>query len=52
MDYGIYYTRYPSVLEGSSDAIWIIDQDDHTSTSGFLILVEELFHGAQRSKRV
>ena len=36
MDYGIYYTRYPSVLEGFSDASWITDRDDHTSTSGWI----------------
>jgi len=36
MDYGIYYTGYPSVLEGFSDASWITDQDDHTSTSGWI----------------
>ena len=36
MDYGIYYTGYPSVLEGFSDASWITDRDDHTSTSGWI----------------
>ncbi|KAH9726106.1 hypothetical protein KPL70_008133 [Citrus sinensis] len=36
MDYGIYYTGYPLVLEGFSDASWITDRDDHTSTSGWI----------------
>ena len=34
MDYGIYYTGYPSVLEGFFNTSWITDRDDHTSTSG------------------
>ncbi|KAH9688010.1 Shikimate O-hydroxycinnamoyltransferase [Citrus sinensis] len=36
MDYGIYCTGYPLVLEGFSDASWITDRDDHTSTSGWI----------------
>ena len=35
-DYGIYYSRYPSVLEGYSDASWITNKDNHTSTIGWV----------------
>ena len=28
MDYGLHYNRYPSVLEGYSDANWISDADE------------------------
>ena len=34
IDYGIVYTGYPSVLEGYTDASWITDSKDHSSTSG------------------
>lgn len=37
MDYGIYYTGYPSILEGFLDASQIINLDDHTSTSGWFV---------------
>ncbi len=36
MDYGIYYSGYPSVLEGFSDASWITEREDHSSTSGWI----------------
>ena len=36
IDYGIVYTGYPSVLEGYTDAGWITDSEDHSSTSGWI----------------
>ena len=36
IDYGIVYTWYPSVLEGYTDAGWITDSEDHSSTSGWI----------------
>ena len=38
-DYGICYTGYPSVLEGFSDASWITNKDDHSSTSGWIFML-------------
>ena len=35
-DYGIHYSGYPSVFEGFTDASWITDKDDHTSTIGWI----------------
>ncbi|KAK9942775.1 hypothetical protein M0R45_008423 [Rubus argutus] len=35
-NYGLHYTRYPSVLEGYSDANWISDSKDSKSTSGYI----------------
>ena len=35
-NYGLHYTRYPSVLEGYSDANWISDIKDSKSTSGYV----------------
>ena len=37
-DFGICYSGYPSVLEGFSDASWITNKDDHSSTSGWVFL--------------
>ncbi|XP_028101612.1 uncharacterized protein LOC114300934 [Camellia sinensis] len=34
INYGIFYNGYPAVLEGFMDASWIIDREDHSSTSG------------------
>ncbi|XP_058208299.1 secreted RxLR effector protein 161-like [Rhododendron vialii] len=36
IDYGIIYSGYPSVLEGYTDANWITEQNDHSSTSGWV----------------
>ena len=36
IDYGIVYTRYPSVLEGYTYACWITDSENHSSTSGWI----------------
>ena len=35
-DYGLHYTRYPTVLEAHSDGNWISDIKDSKSTSGFV----------------
>jgi hypothetical protein len=35
-NYGLHYTRFPSVIEGYSDANWITDSGDSKSTSGFV----------------
>lgn len=39
MDYGLCYLGYPSVLEGYSDASWISNVEDHSSTSGWVFLL-------------
>lgn len=36
MVYGIVYGGYPTVLEGFTDASWISDREDHSSTSGWI----------------
>jgi hypothetical protein len=36
LNYGVYYTRYPTVLEGYSDANWIFDTNDTKSMSGYV----------------
>ncbi|XP_071708837.1 secreted RxLR effector protein 161-like [Rutidosis leptorrhynchoides] len=38
IDYGITYTGFPSVLEGYSDASWITNVEDHSSTTGWIFL--------------
>ena len=35
-NYGLHYSKYPSVLEGYCDANWISDTKDSKSTSGYL----------------
>jgi hypothetical protein len=39
MDFGLTYTGFPSVLEGYSDASWITNMEDHSSTSGWVFLL-------------
>nr|KAJ0192903.1 hypothetical protein LSAT_V11C800431030 [Lactuca sativa] len=39
MNYGLTYNGYPSVLEGYSDASWINNLEDHSSTSGWVFLL-------------
>nr|GEW91654.1 zinc finger, CCHC-type [Tanacetum cinerariifolium] len=39
MDYGLTYSGYPSIIEGYSDAIWINNMEDHSSTSGWVFLL-------------
>ncbi|GJW24657.1 reverse transcriptase domain-containing protein [Tanacetum coccineum] len=39
MDYRLIYTGYPSVLEGYTDASWISNTKDNSSTSGWVFLL-------------
>nr|KAJ0199050.1 hypothetical protein LSAT_V11C600338430 [Lactuca sativa] len=39
MTYGLTYSGYPSILEGYSDASWINNLEDHSSTSGWVFLL-------------
>ncbi|GJV06002.1 zinc finger, CCHC-type containing protein [Tanacetum coccineum] len=39
MDYKLTYTGYPSVLEGYTDASWISNSEDNSSTSGWVFLL-------------
>ncbi|GJX34128.1 zinc finger, CCHC-type containing protein [Tanacetum coccineum] len=39
MEYRLTYTGYPSVLEGYTDASWISNSKDNSSTSGWVILL-------------
>ncbi|GKB71168.1 zinc finger, CCHC-type containing protein [Tanacetum coccineum] len=39
MDYRLAYTGYPSVLEGYTNASWISNTDDNSSTSGWVFLL-------------
>ncbi|GKC97506.1 zinc finger, CCHC-type containing protein [Tanacetum coccineum] len=39
MDYRLMYTGYPSVLEGYTDASWISNIEDNSSTSGLVFLL-------------
>ena len=39
INYGLTYVGFPSVLEGYSDASWITNIEDHSSTSGWVFLL-------------
>ncbi|GJR03430.1 zinc finger, CCHC-type containing protein [Tanacetum coccineum] len=39
MDYSLTYNGYPSVLEGYTDASWINNTEDNSSTSGWVFLL-------------
>ncbi|GJU58322.1 zinc finger, CCHC-type containing protein [Tanacetum coccineum] len=39
MDYRLIHTGYPSVLEGYTDASWISNTEDNSSTSGWVFLL-------------
>ncbi|GJR00472.1 zinc finger, CCHC-type containing protein [Tanacetum coccineum] len=39
MDYKLTYTGYPSVLEGYTDASWISNTEENSSTSGWVFLL-------------
>ncbi|GJW09641.1 zinc finger, CCHC-type containing protein [Tanacetum coccineum] len=39
MDYRLTYTSYPSVLEGYTDASWISNTEDNSSTSGWVFML-------------
>jgi len=36
IDWSWYYRKFPSVLEGYSDANWELDKDEINSTSGYV----------------
>ncbi|CAM8887016.1 unnamed protein product [Rhodiola kirilowii] len=39
MNLGLVYSKFPSVIEGFSDASWISNEEDHSSTSGWVFLL-------------
>ncbi|KAL0373332.1 UNVERIFIED_CONTAM: Retrovirus-related Pol polyprotein from transposon TNT 1-94 [Sesamum radiatum] len=39
MYYGLSYSGFPFILEGYSDASWITNVEDHSSTSGWIFLL-------------
>nr|GFA91950.1 zinc finger, CCHC-type [Tanacetum cinerariifolium] len=39
IEYRLTYTSYPSVLEGYTDASWISNTEDNSSTSGWVFLL-------------
>ncbi|XP_071725574.1 secreted RxLR effector protein 161-like [Rutidosis leptorrhynchoides] len=39
MDYGLFYSGFSSVIEGYSDASWITNMEDHSSTSSWVFLL-------------
>ncbi|XP_070014962.1 secreted RxLR effector protein 161-like [Nicotiana sylvestris] len=39
-NYALHYNKYPSVIEGYSDANWIIRSSEVKSTSGYVFIVE------------
>nr|KAJ0187373.1 hypothetical protein LSAT_V11C900477740 [Lactuca sativa] len=40
INYGLIYSGYPSILEGYLDARWINNLEDHSSTSGWVFLLD------------
>ena len=39
INYGQCFNEFPSVLEGFSDANWILDSDEMKSTSGYVFIL-------------
>ena len=39
INYGLCFSGFPSVLEGFSDANWILDSDEMESTSGYVFIL-------------
>ncbi|GJX29350.1 zinc finger, CCHC-type containing protein [Tanacetum coccineum] len=39
MNYSLSYVEFPLVIEGYSDASWITNSEDHTSTTGWVFLL-------------
>nr|GEV67737.1 zinc finger, CCHC-type [Tanacetum cinerariifolium] len=39
MDYSLIYTGYPSILKGYTDASWISNTEDNSSTNGWVFLL-------------
>ncbi|CAM8920548.1 unnamed protein product [Rhodiola kirilowii] len=51
MNYGLVYAGFPSLFEGYTDANWITNLEDNSSTSGWVFLLGEVpYLGPQRSK--
>ncbi|CAM8948212.1 unnamed protein product [Rhodiola kirilowii] len=51
MNQGLTYVGFPSVLEGYTDASWITNLEDYSSTSGWVFLLGEVpYLGHRRSK--
>ncbi|KAJ9539464.1 hypothetical protein OSB04_032197 [Centaurea solstitialis] len=48
---GLHYGRYPSVIEGYSDANWISDIKDSRSTSGYVFTLESAAISWKSSKQ-
>ena len=52
-NYVLHYNKYPAVLEGYSDANWIIGQlKQNSQVDTFLLLVEEQYLGNHPNKHV
>ena len=51
-NYGLHYTRYPTVLEGYSDANWISDMKDTKSTSGYVFTLSGVVVSWKSSKKM
>ena len=39
INYGVHYTRYPTILVGYSDTNWISDTNDTKSTNGYVFML-------------
>ncbi|CAM8900426.1 unnamed protein product [Rhodiola kirilowii] len=51
MNLGLVYSEFPSVIEGYSDASLISNEEDYSSTSGWVFLLGEVpSHGLLRNK--
>ena len=50
-NHGLHHTRYPTVLEGYSDANWISDIKDSKSTSGFVFTLTDAAVSWKSSKQ-
>ena len=51
-DYWLHYTRYPAVLEGYSDAIWISNVKDSKSQSGYVFTLGGAVVSWKSSKQI
>jgi hypothetical protein len=53
IELGLYYTNFPPVLEGYTNASWITSASDNKTTlGGYLPLVVEWFHGLLRNRHI
>jgi hypothetical protein len=51
LNYGVHYTRYPTVLKGYSDTNWISDTNDTKSTSGYVFTLGDAAVSWKSSKQ-